>query len=418
MRCLSILGMVITASLLLWAGGARADSAGADAFVAEVIARNPTLQARTFARNAMGREAAAAGLWPDPEAALMLDQVPKRMEGEMPMIRYQLSQMVPWPGKLGLMESAAQRRVDAARADEQTQGLELARDARRAYWMLYMNRGLRDVNAAGRGLLDTIARAALARYGAGGGGHHDVARAQVEQSALDVEAIDLEGERTATVAMMNALRNLPAATAIADPEPNAAERAEETPAIDVLERAALARRPELGRMRAMKREQETMAALARRERYPDFMTSIWYNQMLGEADTVGVMLGATLPLFNVTRQSRLAEASDLGAGSAEKELQGMQNMIRFEVADAHRKLVTAARTLELVQSVAAARAQQSFGTSLAGYSSGTLDLVSVLDAWRALQSTERARVESLAARQLAAADLERAVGAPLKEVSR
>lgn len=412
--------VLATAVLLLSGGSARADggSAGVEAFVAEVLARSPTLQARTLARNAARREADAAGLWPDPEAALMLDQVPKRMEGEMPMIRYQLSQMIPWPGKLALMGTAAERRTDAARSDEQTQGLELARDARRAYWMLYMNRGLRDVNAAGRVLLDTISRAALARYGAGGGGHHDVARAQVEQSALDVEAIDLDGERAATIAMMNALRNRPAAAAIPDPEPNVADQAAEVPAMDVLERTALGRRPELGRMRAMKREQEAMAALARRERYPDFMTSVWYNQMFGEPDTVGVMLGATLPLFNVTRQNRLAEASDFGAGSAEKDLQAMQNMIRFEVADAHRKLVTATRTLELVQGVASPRAEQSFATSLAGYSSGTLDLVSVLDAWRALQATERARVESLAARQLAAADLERAIGASLKEASR
>ena len=36
----------------------------------------------------------------------MVDRVPQAMGGEMPMIRYQVSQMVPWPGKLGLMREA------------------------------------------------------------------------------------------------------------------------------------------------------------------------------------------------------------------------------------------------------------------------------------------------------------------------
>src|SRR5688572_13042120 len=145
--------------LLALASRARAQESarGVDAFVAEVLTRNPTLQARMLARRAAQREANAAGLWPDPEATLMLDNVPKRMEGEMPMLRYQLSQMIPWPGKLGLMNSAATQRAATAGADERTQELELARDAKRSYWMLFMNSGLRGVNAAGRSVLDTIA---------------------------------------------------------------------------------------------------------------------------------------------------------------------------------------------------------------------------------------------------------------------
>ena len=415
-RCGACAVLLLVSSSTLALASER--SARVDAFVAEVVARNPTLQARTLARSAAGREAEATGLWPDPEAAVMLDQVPRRMEGEMPMLRYQLSQMIPWPGKLGLMEAAAQRRTDAAQADERTQALELVRDAKRAYWMLFLNHGLRAVNGAGGGLLDIIARAALARYGAGAGGHHDVIRAQVEQSALEVEAIDLAGERTATLAMMNALRNLPAATEIPDPDEPEGDARSEIPPPSRLERVALERRPELSRMRAMSREQESMAALARRERYPDFMTSVWYNQMLGGPDTAGVMLGASLPLFNLQRQNRRAEAADLGAGSAQRELENMQNMIRFEMADAQRKLETAQKTLELVREVAAPRAQQSFSTALAGYSTGSLEIVGVLDAWRALQAVERARVESLVARQMAIVDLERAIGVSLNEESR
>jgi len=395
------------------------EAGGVDAFVAEVLARNPTLRARTLVRDAAGKDGKAEGLWPDPEAAVMFDQFPQHdEESEPPMIRYQLSQMVPWPGKLGLMESAAERRTDAAGADAITQRLDVIREAKRAYWMLLMNKGLRDVNTAGRGLLDTIASAALARYGAGTGGHHEAMRAQVEQNANAVEAIDLEGERAATLAMINALRNLPAEAAMVDPVEPSQDGEAGLAALGKLERAAFTRRPELGRMRAMQREELAMAALSRRERYPDLMTSVWYNQMLGMPDSYGVMVGATIPLFNISRQNRRAEASDLRAGSVGSELVAMQNMIRFEIADACRKLVTAERTLVFIRDVAAPRANQSFVSSLAGFSTGAVEIVGVLDAWRALQATERARVEAAANRLMGIADLERAIGGSLNEVSR
>jgi cobalt-zinc-cadmium efflux system outer membrane protein len=387
-----------------------------DTFVEQVLARNPGLRARALSGDAARSEATAAGLWPDPTAAVMLDRVPERAMAEMPMLQYQVSQMIPWPGKLGQMQAAAERRTDAAQADVKTIRLDLVRDAKRGYWMLLLNRGLRDVNRAGRGLLDTIAGAALARYGAGNGSHHDVVRAQVERNAIDVEALDLEGERVATVAMLNALRDMRADAAIADPlEPDPSASASPLE-LARLQRLALENRPELERMRAMRREEEAMAALARRERYPDLMTSVWYNQMLGEPDTAGVMLGITLPIFNVRRQNRLARASDLRAASAGSDLQAMQAMIRFEIADAARRVVTAERTLELVRDVAAPRANQSFVASLAGFSTGAVDMVGVLDAWRSLQAVERARIESVVGRLTALADLERATGGSPVEV--
>ena len=408
----------VLACWLVWAAAfarpAKAErlDSGIDAFVSEVLRRNPGLRARHLTRDAAALDASAAGLFPDPEASVMLDQVPERHEGEMPMVRYQLSQMIPWPGKLGLMEDAAARRTDEAEANAKARTLDLIREAKRAYWMLLMNKGARDLAAAGRGLLETITRAALARYGAGSGTHHDVARAQVELSILDVQVLDLEGERLATLAMLNALRDRPSDSPI--PEPDAPTLAPLGASLSVaeLERTAFERRPELENMRAMRREEESMAALARRERYPDLMTSIWYNQMLGEPDTAGVMVGVTLPIFNVRRQTRLAEAADHRASSAEGDRQAMQAMIRFEISDAVRRVVTAERTLELLRAVASPRANQSFAASLAAYSTGSTDVTAVLQAWRALQTLERARVEANVNWLNALADLERAIGGP------
>jgi outer membrane protein, heavy metal efflux system len=415
-RLLVLLALGLLVLVFLDARDAAAADPTLDAFVAQVRKQNPGLKARALERDGVRREASAAGIYPDPEVSIMLDRVPEHMGGEMPMVRYQVSQMLHWPGKLGLMEDAVARRADGKAALAQVREVELVREAKRAYLMLALNAGLRQLNRASRDLLTTVVNTALARYGSGTGGHHEVVRAEVERNALDVEAVDLDGDRTSTVAMMNALRNAAADAPIPDPPVPAGDE-RRPPALAELVRLAEARRSELTAMRSMQREESTMANLARRERYPDFMTSVWYNQMLGGPDSAGVMLGASIPLFNVTRQTRLAEASDLRASSAGSDLQAMRAMIRFEVADALRRFVTANKTLELVATVAAPRAEQSFSSSLSGYSTGTVDVVGVLEAWRALQSVERARMEALVARELAVADIERAIAGPMPKGS-
>ena len=90
-------------------------------------------------------------------------------------------------------------------------------------------------------------------------------------------------------------------------------------------------------------------------------------------------------------------------------------MIRFELSDAARRIITAERTLELLRTVGTPRATESFSASLAAYSTGTTDITGVLQAWRALQAMEQARVEATVSWLNALADLERAVGGPWDE---
>jgi cobalt-zinc-cadmium efflux system outer membrane protein len=234
-----------------------------------------------------------------------------------------------------------------------------------------------------------------------------VVRAQAELAVLDVRTIELKGERASIVEMMNALRNAPAGTDFPDPVHEV--RDSRLAGVAVLSKRALANRPELRGMNAMRNEELSMAALARRERYPDLMTGVWYNQMLGGPDTVGVMFGATLPVFGVARQNRTAQAADLRAAAAGQDLAAMAAMIRFEVVDALSRAETARKASEFIGSVALRRAQDSFASSLAAYAAGAVDMVAVLEAWRSLQQVELARAEAGVALAVARADLERAV---------
>lgn len=389
---------------------ALADAPDLDAFVREVLVRNPSLRGDRRREVASRREATAEGLWPDPMATVMVDRVPRTMGAEMPMIRYQLQQMLPWPGKLGFMRSAAEWRARGAAVNVEVRRLDLVVESKRAWLMLLLNSRKRQINTASRDLLTSIARSAGARYAGGTGGHHELVRAEVERNALDVERVALDGERISIVAMLNALRNAQVDEPIADPKPF--ERPERELILADLVDTALRQRPELRQMETMRRETNVMAALARRERYPDLMVGAWFNQMLGEPDSAGAMLGLTLPVVGVRRQNRQAEALDERSSSVAEDVQAMRSMIRFEVVDAVRKIQTAERSLEFLNSIALPKAKENIEVSLAAYATGGVDMVSVLDARRALQTAELAVVEAQVQRETAWAELDRALGTP------
>ena len=387
---------------------AQAEEASVDRLVAEVLERNPSIQARASRRDALGGEARAAGIYPDPQVVVMVDRVPQAHQAEMPMVRYQATQMFPWPGKLGLMRSAVERRLDAAAADILVTKLELRLQAKRAYYMLAYNAKQREIVRASRSLAATIAHATLGRYSTGIGSHHEVARAQVEVNALDLEAIRLDGERTSMLAMINALRNRAADAPFPDPVLVPSPRADWTLPRLVLRADTL--RPELQGMRSMVSEALTMADLARRERYPDIMGSVWMNQNIGAPPSAGAMIGVTVPVFGLSRQAHRADAFGARAQGFASDAQSMRATIRFEVADALVRVQTATRRVELVEAVVLPRARESFEASLAGYGAGTVDIVGLLDARRSLQTASLTVAEVQVEREIALAELERAVG--------
>jgi len=163
----------------------------------------------------------------------------------------------------------------------------------------------------------------------------------------------------------------------------------------------------------MQGESEAMAALSRREPYPDIMTGLWANQMIGGYATMGGMIGFTLPVFGASRGSHRGSAFDARADSAREQAAAMRAMIRAEVADALVKVETATRQLDFIETVAVPKAHESFDAALARYGAGALDIVGVLDSQRALQSVEIVLVDARVQRALAVAELEHAIGGVL-----
>ncbi len=408
----TLLATIALAVGLLLPKPAQADAA-CEAYVREVLARQPSAEAAALREHALAREAKAAGIWPDPNLAVMADYLPSGGGAQMPMVRVQVTQMVMWPGKLPLMRGALQAQASAGGAVVDSLKLDLALAARRNFFMLVMNEKRAELNRSSRGLAATIASAALGRYASQAGGHHEVIRAELEVQALDVEYHALEGEHQAMVAMLNALRFQPPETGFSVPPSIGWTPVDATPT-DTLVALAMKRRPELREMAAMKDGMSRMASLARKEPYPDLMVGGWYNQMLMPApSSFGVMLGGTLPLWGIERSNLKAAALDDRAESVSRDAASMAAMIRAQVVEAKARLETAGHQVALLEGSVLPKARENFNASLSGYSTGAVDLVGVLDARRSLQAIELALVEARVQREIAGAVLQRAIGGAL-----
>lgn len=411
LRCLALL--VASFVPLLITRATEADPT-CDTYVAEVLSRQPSLQAGALRREAFVRESEAAGIWPDPSVTVMADRLPGTAAGaEMSMLRYQLTQMVMWPGKLPLMRDAIRSAGDAAGANLEARRQDLVLEARRAYYMLVLNGKRREINRVTRGLASTIASAALGRYASQAGGHHEVVRAQLEVQALDVEYEVLTGERRSMLAMLNSLRYRSPDAPFAEPQVVSWTESKTFPAASLMATAAK-QRPELREMLAMKESMSKMASLARREPYPDLMVGAWYNQMLmGAPNSFGVMVGGTLPLWGIRKAGSKAAAFDNRAQGIVRDASSMSAMFQSQVVDALIRFETAGRQIELLENNVIPKAQENFNTSLTGYSTGAVDILGVLDSRRSRQTAELMLVEAHVQRELGLALLEHAIGGKL-----
>lgn len=406
----------LTLGLLARAGATEGGGLRLDELVAAVKQRNPSAAAAVRRVEAARIGIARARALPEPFAQAMVEDLPPRLTGGMPMLRLQASQMFPWFGKRDRMAAVATRETDASAARADAVVLDLVAETKRIFHPLVLNRSARRINREQRAIVDTIVEVAIGRLRAGTGEHHDVLKMQTEATMLDDALIMLQADRREMAAMLNALLDRPAETAIAEPlegwtAPLALDRTR-------LTELALGRRPELKEMRSMQAAEQAMAAVARREYYPDVMIGALYDLKKGEENTIGGMIGVNVPLWIGSRQRLDVRAAEARASAFERDRAAMAAMVRSEVERQLARIDAAERRLALLDREFIPRAQQTFDSAIAAFPAGTVDALELLDALRAVFAQRLSRVSVQVERELALADLERASGVPLQEMGR
>ena len=160
----------------------------------------------------------------------------------------------------------------------------------------------------------------------------------------------------------------------------------------------------------MAEAQRAMAAVARREYYPDVMVGAFYDARKDEEDTLGAMVNLSVPLWTSRKQRIDAAVADLRARAADRDKNAMEAMVRAEVEQALTRLSRVKRRSEILDLELLDRAQQTFDAALAAFPAGKTNVLEILDALRVVSQRRLSRTTLRVERELALVDLARAVG--------
>src|SRR2546422_1745679 len=319
-----------------------------------------------------------------------------------------LSQKVPFPGKRSLAGTAAERDADVARREADMVQLEVIAAVKRAYWDLWLVHENLLVYSRDKDLVERLARIAERKYAVGQVSQPDVLRAQVELTRLinrvTTGTLGVETARAELAALLS--REDPGSVGI--PEEPIKARLEQN--IEALTELALRQRPELAAQQASIARFEANRRFARLGYFPDFefMAERFYN--FDRRDGVGAMVSISIPLVYKYKYDAAVGEANARITTAQSELRRLQDRVRREVQQAFLRAKTALAQRDLFLSTHIPQAEQALRASEAGYETGRVDFLSLIDSVRAIEATHLEHFQAEADFVKAYADLERAVG--------
>jgi outer membrane protein, heavy metal efflux system len=248
--------------------------------------------------------------------------------------------------------------------------------------------------------------AANARYAAGTAPQSDVLRAEVEVARLDALARALVSEVRGAESMLAASLGLEADVPV---PPLATVVIEQPPPSWPALRAALTERPELAAGRAEIARAEAEVQVMRDMYRP--MATIRTGPSYTMTDGRGwmAMVGLSLPIWRGKLKAGVAEAQAMRAMS-EADLRAMTRMIEGEAAVATSQVQAWRDRQVALNTDVLPRARMAIEPAVAGYTSGQLPLVSVIEAVQALWLVQADLIASDIELGLAWVRLGRAVG--------
>ena len=381
-----------------------------DALVRAVLERNPTIEAARWGWQ--------AGLRREPQVTSLDD--PTLSYGFAPLsigaaeVRYgqriQLSQRLPYPGKLGLEGAVARAEADAARYDYEAVRLQLAAMASLLFDDYYFAERALEINGEHTRLLEEFQRIATVRYVSGLAAQQDPIQAEVELAHALHRDVVLRTGRETTVAQLNALLHrppeapLPPPPAALDP-PAAAEMHSHRPLDD-----ALTERPELLARLAEIQARQAEIRLRERDFKPDFEAMTSFDSMWDEAEHRWMVgLGVNLPIRRDRLRAAVAEA-EAALKCVESERLALEDAIRLEAYTAEHRLQEAAHVVELYRSRLLPASSDQIRAARAGFETGQNSFLALIEAERNQRNVELGYQEALTGFYQRRAELDRALG--------
>lgn len=321
-----------------------------------------------------------------------------------------ISQRVPFPGKLALQGAVALAEAEAAREDYEALRQNLAMIASLLFDEFYLTDRSLEINTEHASLLRALKESAEIQYEAGRASLQDPLQAEVELAHLDHERILLESRRNIVIAQLNALLHrtqsvpLPPPPARLNPPVIPSMIDDESADEDALER------PEIQASEARIRAAEATADLAHRQYYPDFGFSGRYNSMWATPEH-RFMVGVSLNIpIRFRRREAAVEQARARLQNAMLDHDSRLDEARSEIEQSRLRLIEVLHVVSLHEERLLPSSRDQVAAARVGFTSGRNSFLTVIEAERSLRTIELQSEQAIASAHQRLAELERALG--------
>jgi len=383
-----------------------------DALVQEVLGRNPSLAQMVAAWNVVLARYPQVTSLEDPILGSKLG--PGSFGSNKVDFAYifEVSQKLPFPGKLALRGDSALSEASAAGHDVEDMRLQLTENVKVAFFDYYRVERSLEVNADSLKLWEQTKKDASTRYENGKVEQQDVLQADVEIGRERERRLTLEEIRKVVIARINTLMHLPPDSDL-PPPPKEMALVNELPGVEALRTAALARRPDLQALAKRIRAEEANLGLAQKERYPDFEVAAGYDSFWQERPLrPQVGLRMNMPLYAARRFGAVSEAQ-ARIDQKHAELARQTDQVNFQVQESFEKVRKGEKALVLYKNTILPAAELNAKAARSSYVAGKITALSRIEAERNLVNLRDRYFEAVADYNGRRATLERVIGGPL-----
>lgn len=375
--------------------------------VDDLVKNNPEIRAAQFRYDAATKRPSQLSTLPDPKLSYTNFGVGhpfSRLDGsDFAYQGFGVSQEVPYPGKLALAGEEARKEAQGELQMYRAVVLERTSDLKIAYYEWFRITKALEITAKNRDLLERLERIARARYSVGKGIQQDVLKAQVEQSGLAQQIEVLEQRKSTMEARIQALLNSERPLG----RPADVKLSPLTANLEELLGSVDQQAPRLSAQRAMVDSRAVGIERAKREYLPDFAFNFEWQKTGGRfPDYYMATAEVKIPVFFARKQRLGVEEAAARLSEAKQTYLSTRQDLVFSVKDQFFTARTSERLLALYQSGIIPQASLSLESAMAGYETGSVDFLTLMNNFGSLLTYEMQYYDELSKHEQAMARLE------------
>lgn len=305
----------------------------------------------------------------------------------------ELSQEIPFPGKLGLMGSIEGKDVVMIEREIQEMKNEIRKDFLKNYNELRFIRKNLAIVMENQKLLKNISEVIRSSYAASMASQQNLLRVELELTKISELIEMLTGMENQQIAILNAYLLRSSDSPIFTSE--FPEITSQSFSNDSLIYRAMINRPYVYVLKEAQNKEKLKENLARYDFYPDFKFSVQYlmrNQLVNSNERpenlLSFMVGVSLPLNYGGKISSKVKESEFLQQMYDEEINNFKQTLSKEIGSVLSRLRALQLRIKLIEKGSLIQANENLKTTMTSYQVGKVDFINLIDAQQNLLMIE------------------------------